>query len=66
MPDLNWKKSSYSERASSCLYLAATPDGTIKLRESDAPEVVLTTRSATLGALIRGIKAGEFDHLRTA
>ncbi|KRV51262.1 hypothetical protein AQ490_00370 [Wenjunlia vitaminophila] len=66
MPDLNWQKSSFSQQASSCLYLAAAPDGTVKLRESDNPDVILTTAPATLGALIRGIKAGEFDHIRTA
>ncbi|MDH6629984.1 hypothetical protein M2271_007834, partial [Streptomyces sp. LBL] len=43
MPDLHWQKSSYSGGPEgNCLYLATTPRGTIRLRESDAPHVVLT------------------------
>jgi hypothetical protein len=52
MTELNWQKSTYSEAASSCVYLAATPAGTILLRESDEPEVILTTGPGQLGALI--------------
>ncbi|MCX4589848.1 DUF397 domain-containing protein [Streptomyces sp. NBC_01549] len=52
MTELNWQKSTYSEAASSCVYLATTPAGTILLRESDEPEVVLITGPGQLGALI--------------
>ena len=41
VPDLRWQKSSYSQEASSCVYVAAAPDGTIHLRESDNPDVIL-------------------------
>ena len=52
MTELNWQKSTYSEEASSCVYLATTPAGTILLRESDEPETVLTIGSRQLHALI--------------
>ncbi|MCA6091497.1 DUF397 domain-containing protein, partial [Streptomyces sp. SCA3-4] len=43
MSSPKWQKSSYSEAASSCLYLAAGTTGAIHLRESDTPDTVLTT-----------------------
>ncbi|MEV7189419.1 DUF397 domain-containing protein [Kitasatospora sp. NPDC093102] len=63
MSDLNWRKSSYSSESANCLYLAAGPDRSIKLRESDEPDVVITTTPGKLRALLRDIKEGEFDHL---
>lgn len=59
---LTWQKSSFSEpNGTNCVELAASPaDGTILLRESDAPGVVLATSRARLGALLAAIKAGEF------
>jgi hypothetical protein len=58
----NWQKSSYSGSGSNCLYVATGADGTVHIRESDEPDVIVTTTSATLRALIQGIKAAEFDH----
>ncbi|MEV6587728.1 DUF397 domain-containing protein [Streptomyces acidicola] len=55
-PPLTWQKSSYSSEASSCVYLAATPDATLRLRESDEPAVVLHTDRAALAALIAVVK----------
>ena len=57
MPELHWQKSSYSGGPEgNCLYVAPTPDGTIRLRESDTPDVILATTPETL--------AGLLDHLR--
>ncbi|MER5180300.1 DUF397 domain-containing protein [Streptomyces sp. NPDC002896] len=56
MTELNWQKSTYSETASSCVYLAAAPDGTILLRESDEPEVILSTGPRQLRALIANLR----------
>jgi hypothetical protein len=56
--ELSWQKSSFSSEASSCVYVAAAPDATLRLRESDEPEVVLRASSATLAALIAAVKAG--------
>ncbi|MCT9005581.1 DUF397 domain-containing protein [Streptomyces sp. NPDC054766] len=56
MPELNWQKSTYSQEASSCVYVATTPTGTILLRESDAPETILATGPRQLGALIAALR----------
>ncbi|MEU9369112.1 DUF397 domain-containing protein [Streptomyces avermitilis] len=56
MSELQWQKSTYSQEASACVYLAATPTGTILLQESDEPEVVLNTGTRQLGALISALR----------
>ncbi len=64
MDKFNWQKSSFSgDNTGNSIELAAAADGTIKIRESDDPEVIATTTPAKLGAFIAGVKAGEFDHL---
>ncbi|MBB5938326.1 DUF397 domain-containing protein [Streptomyces zagrosensis] len=63
MPTLNWQKSSYCQEANNCINLAATPDGTIHLRESEAPAVVIRTTVGPLGSFVRAIKAGELSAL---
>lgn len=55
-PTLAWQKSSYSSEASSCLYLATAPDTTLRLRESDEPDIVLHTSRPALAALIAAVK----------
>jgi len=52
----HWQKSTYSGDASNCVYVAATPAGQVHLRESDEPEVILTTTRPRLGDLIRTLK----------
>jgi hypothetical protein len=52
MPKLDWQKSTYSQDASACVHLAATPTGTILIRESDEPETILTTGPRPLASLI--------------
>lgn len=56
MQNLHWQKSSYSGDSSNCVYVAATPTGTVHLRESAAPDTVLTTTGPGLHALISGLK----------
>ncbi|MEU1419414.1 DUF397 domain-containing protein [Kitasatospora sp. NPDC005751] len=65
MSHLSWQKSSYSEGEGSnnCLELAPGAGDLCHLRESDDPDVVVTTDVARLRAFILGVKAGEFDHL---
>ncbi|MCX4755679.1 DUF397 domain-containing protein [Kitasatospora purpeofusca] len=58
-----WQKSSFSGDAANCIYLAAAADGGIRIRESDEPDVVITTTAERLRVFICGVKAGEFDHL---
>ncbi|MFD8965282.1 DUF397 domain-containing protein [Streptomyces sp. NPDC059568] len=62
MSALQWQKSSFSPNANGCVYMATADDGTIKLRESDDPDTIVTTSPEKLRAFILGIKAGEFDH----
>ncbi|MDT3395554.1 DUF397 domain-containing protein [Streptomyces sp. B1866] len=59
--ELSWQKSSYCQESASCVYVAAVEDGTVKLRESDDPDVVLTASRTALRAFIRAAKAGKFD-----
>ncbi|GAA0922390.1 MULTISPECIES: DUF397 domain-containing protein [Streptomyces violaceusniger group] len=64
MSRLNWRKSTFSEEASSCVYVAAARNGKIRLRESDDPHIILTTTPAALQFLIRAAKAGDFDRVQ--
>ncbi|MFB8130766.1 DUF397 domain-containing protein [Streptomyces mirabilis] len=57
MHTIHWQKSTYSGDSSNCVYVAATPTGTVHLRESDEPETILTTAPAALKSLIRTLKA---------
>ncbi|AWZ04939.1 MULTISPECIES: DUF397 domain-containing protein [unclassified Streptomyces] len=61
---IKWQKSSFSgpDDNQSCVELAPVA-GAIKMRESDAPDVIVTTTVEKLRAFILGVKAGEFDHL---
>ncbi|MEU1308962.1 DUF397 domain-containing protein [Streptomyces cinnamoneus] len=54
---ISWQESSYSASSSNCVNIAAAEDGTIRLRESEAPVTVLTVKPATLRGLIRALKA---------
>ena len=57
MPELHWQKSTFSGNPQGdCLYIAAAPDGTIRLRESDTPGTVLIAAPRELAALLAGIK----------
>ncbi|MFF7729875.1 DUF397 domain-containing protein [Streptomyces sp. NPDC008001] len=58
---LNWQKSSYSEEASSCVYLASTLSGEVLLRESDTPDVILATTPVRLRPFLARIKTGTFS-----
>ncbi|MFD6290723.1 DUF397 domain-containing protein [Streptomyces anthocyanicus] len=56
---LHWQKSTFSDggEGNTCVEIATSP-GTVHLRESDTPEVELTTTNGPLAHLIRGVKAG--------
>ncbi|MFE6162406.1 DUF397 domain-containing protein [Streptomyces sp. NPDC056486] len=57
MTEITWQKSTFSEAGGdNCLYVSATSDDTVRLRESDAPETTLTTTTAALAVLIRTLK----------
>lgn len=54
-----WQKSSYSGGgdSSDCVELSAQRNGTVKLRESDAPSTELSTTPEGLAHLIRQVKS---------
>ncbi|MFG2128089.1 DUF397 domain-containing protein [Streptomyces sp. NPDC048751] len=58
MPELHWQKSTFSQEASACIYIATAPEGTTLLRESDDPETILTTSPRQIGALIATLRSG--------
>ncbi|MEV2192634.1 DUF397 domain-containing protein [Streptomyces phaeochromogenes] len=62
MSTLHWQKSSYSSEGNNCLELATTPDGTIRLRESDAPEVTLSLLPSDLALLLTATRQGTPAH----
>ncbi|MFH9423273.1 DUF397 domain-containing protein [Streptomyces sp. NPDC017529] len=55
---LRWQTSSYCADSSNCLGLAAAPDGTVHIRESETPYAVVATNRTQVGSLIRVIKNG--------
>ncbi|MCX5526631.1 DUF397 domain-containing protein [Streptomyces bobili] len=55
MQTLHWQKSTYSGDSSNCVYVAASTTGTIRLRESDEPDIIVTTTTQSLHALIRSL-----------
>lgn len=62
MAELTWQKSTHSAEAANCVYLTASTANTIHLRESDKPEVTLTTTPAALHELIRTLKTAQAPH----
>ncbi|MFF6999220.1 DUF397 domain-containing protein [Streptomyces sp. NPDC008313] len=56
MTALAWQKSTFSGDQANCVHLAArTPTGPVHLRESDDPDIILTTTPGALAALIRAL-----------
>lgn len=51
-----WQKSSYSTEGANCVNVAAASDGTLRMRESDDPDTILTATRAGLSALLASIK----------
>lgn len=61
MSNYRWQKSSYSGDSSNCVNVAAASDGTMRLRESDDPDAMLTVTPAVLHGLIRAAKEGRLS-----
>ena len=58
MTELAWQKSTFSGGPEGeCLYVATAPDKTIRLRESDTPDVILAAAPEQLAALLRHVKS---------
>ncbi|MFD6287742.1 DUF397 domain-containing protein [Streptomyces sp. NPDC060205] len=58
MPTLHWQKSSYSSEGNNCLELTTTPDGELRLRESDDPATTLTVPPVGLRSLLDVVRRG--------
>ncbi|MFC5033492.1 DUF397 domain-containing protein [Streptomyces sp. So13.3] len=59
MSQLQWQKSSFSDSGGeNCVELAAAVNGTVLLRESEAPGVVLSTTPARFAAFLETLKGG--------
>ncbi|MFF8194773.1 DUF397 domain-containing protein [Streptomyces bobili] len=56
MQTLHWQKSTYSGDSSNCVYVAASVTGTLHLRESDQPDIILTTTAPGLHTFIWALK----------
>lgn len=55
---LIWQKSTYSGEEGDCVELAATSGGSVLIRESDEPGVVLSTTPSALARFLHAIKRG--------
>ncbi|WP_344117794.1 DUF397 domain-containing protein [Streptomyces blastmyceticus] len=62
MSETQWQKSSYSTDGNECIELARSA-GVVLMRESDTPDLIVTTTPVKLRAFLLGAKNGEFDHL---
>ncbi|MFD0308300.1 DUF397 domain-containing protein [Streptomyces sp. NPDC127119] len=63
MPELIWQKSTFSGGPQGeCIYIATAPDGTLRLRESDAPDTVLATAPQGLAGLLHHARARAQGH----
>lgn len=60
-----WQKSSFSgaDNNQNCIHTRLTESGEIELVESETPGAIVTTSRANFEAFVKGVKAGEFDHL---
>ncbi|MFE7116245.1 DUF397 domain-containing protein [Streptomyces sp. NPDC057654] len=60
--ELKWQKSSFSGAGGeNCVEIAERGDS-IMIRESDTPNAQTSTSRSKFAALIKGVRAGKFDH----
>ncbi|MET9888367.1 DUF397 domain-containing protein [Streptomyces sp. NPDC006430] len=59
MPELDWRKSSYSAEAANCVCIAVAPDATVRLRDSKVPGTVVAASPHALRTFIGAVVAGE-------
>ncbi|MFD7322245.1 DUF397 domain-containing protein [Streptomyces sp. NPDC059875] len=58
MPTYQWRKSSYSPDGSNCVCVALAPDGTVRLRDSKVPAVVVPASPGALRVFLEAVGAG--------
>ncbi|MEU0274390.1 DUF397 domain-containing protein [Streptomyces sp. NPDC006307] len=59
MPAYHWRKSSYSGDASNCVCVAVVPDGTVRLRDSKVPDILVAVRAEALRGFVEAVVAGQ-------
>jgi hypothetical protein len=65
MSTSTWQRSTYCAEGSNCVEIRAVDGaGGLQVRESTAPEALLTVEPARLGALLRAIRAGSHPGTR--
>ncbi|MFE6802605.1 DUF397 domain-containing protein [Streptomyces sp. NPDC057696] len=64
MSDLRWERAAPEgvEGPGPWIEIAFGPDDLVYLRETSAPETVVTTTQRKWDAFVLGVQAGEFDH----
>ncbi|MER0245314.1 DUF397 domain-containing protein [Streptomyces sp. HSW2009] len=62
MTESLWRISSFCQAGNSCMGISRDGD-TVRLRESEQPNEVITTTPEKLKSFILGVKNGDFDHL---
>jgi hypothetical protein len=61
---LEWRKSTYSGSSGECVEMAAHPDGSVRVRNSNHPTSgTLSLNPDTLGSWLAATKAGALDDL---
>ncbi|MFF3317192.1 DUF397 domain-containing protein [Streptomyces sp. NPDC003035] len=58
MPTYEWRKSSYSPDGSNCVCVALAPDGTVRLRDSKVPAVVVSASPRALRVFVDAVGGG--------
>ncbi|WP_137994221.1 DUF397 domain-containing protein [Streptomyces vilmorinianum] len=56
MPTYQWRKSSYSPDGSNCVCVALAPDGTVRLRDSKAPERLVAVGGGALRVFVEAVR----------
>ncbi|MER7200548.1 DUF397 domain-containing protein [Streptomyces sp. CB01635] len=64
MSDLRWERAAPegADGPGPWIEIAFGPDDLVHLRETSAPETVVTTTQRKWDAFVLGVQAGEFDH----
>ncbi|CAN3981705.1 DUF397 domain-containing protein [Kitasatospora purpeofusca] len=62
-----WQKStSSSQDGGNSVEVSTNAEGLVEIRESDAPESIVTTTPTKFALWLEGVKRGEFDHFTHA
>ncbi|MFE1149861.1 DUF397 domain-containing protein [Streptomyces albidoflavus] len=63
MPENEWQRSSFCGGGGNNCVETLPQDGVILMRESQVPEATIRMTPEQFAVFVRGVKAGEYDHL---